>query len=341
MLVAMDMSMNRRVLARDTAKGPRFECPACRADVILKKGTKIVHHFAHSPGSECAHAGETRQHLEMKEAVWTARRSIDVRCELELRVGNQIADVYLECREEWRPKCVAVECQHSNVTSDAIRAKLGAYRDDAVEVMYVVHAEAIPAYRKALGICALHERDIKVPAWMREVAIADPSTQRDALSVISDDGPPVYYTREFLQVWAEGRLWAVELKAIYRENYWNGRHRWGYLGTVRRARLLGELRLDGKLSVRYDQPVHFASLWDLAARDTTHESVLAAIQVAAQHPRVLRAEDRKLRRKGRSRCQVHFPPPRRQSTTDDSPPPQISLGLEERAAAPAHVVLFD
>ena len=55
------------VLARDSGKDVTYLCPECRCEVTLKKGRKVVHHFAHKPPVTCYYAaGETVAHLKSK-----------------------------------------------------------------------------------------------------------------------------------------------------------------------------------------------------------------------------------------------------------------------------------
>jgi hypothetical protein len=43
-----------------------YACPLCSASVILKPGRVKVAHFAHTPGADCAAAGESIRHLAAK-----------------------------------------------------------------------------------------------------------------------------------------------------------------------------------------------------------------------------------------------------------------------------------
>ena len=53
-LSALKLNLSEELLAWGVSKvdGP-FACPECRSAVIEKKGDRIVHHFAHAPGSSC------------------------------------------------------------------------------------------------------------------------------------------------------------------------------------------------------------------------------------------------------------------------------------------------
>ena len=42
-------------------------CPACGEPLVAKKGTKVMHHFAHHSGSTCEYGYETSLHLMAKD----------------------------------------------------------------------------------------------------------------------------------------------------------------------------------------------------------------------------------------------------------------------------------
>lgn len=93
MLVALLNSA--RVLAGLAQKGPSYSCPGCGQAVTLKKGTKVVHHFAHKPPVTCSWAqGETAAHMAGKLLFLNHFRSVAAPSDVEFPIGNQRADVY-------------------------------------------------------------------------------------------------------------------------------------------------------------------------------------------------------------------------------------------------------
>ena len=45
-----------------------FYCPACRQEVLIKKGSVNIHHFAHCRDALCEYgAGETEEHRKIKK----------------------------------------------------------------------------------------------------------------------------------------------------------------------------------------------------------------------------------------------------------------------------------
>ncbi len=62
------------VIAWDSNRdqGP-FSCPECKRGVTLKKGQFIIHHFAHTPGSNCSYGtGESYEHWRAKYEIYHA-----------------------------------------------------------------------------------------------------------------------------------------------------------------------------------------------------------------------------------------------------------------------------
>lgn len=49
-------------------------CPACGEELIAKKGTKRMHHFAHAPGTSCEYGCESSLHLAAKDILSKAKR---------------------------------------------------------------------------------------------------------------------------------------------------------------------------------------------------------------------------------------------------------------------------
>ncbi len=87
-----------RILARETSKaaGP-FRCPGCGAEVIVKKGSLVVHHFAHLADSTCAYSeSESEEHLACKMAIYDALVANPkvVRAEVEFPIEGCRPDVY-------------------------------------------------------------------------------------------------------------------------------------------------------------------------------------------------------------------------------------------------------
>lgn len=51
-------------------------CPACGAALVARKGTKIMHHFAHYAGENCEYGYETSLHMAAKEVLSRSKRIV-------------------------------------------------------------------------------------------------------------------------------------------------------------------------------------------------------------------------------------------------------------------------
>ena len=137
MLVAL--LEDQRVDALSASKGPSYFCPNCRAQVILKQGRIIIHHFAHKPPTQCSWAsGETREHLLAKTVIRDAFRERGYQADYEVEVlsggGDRRADVLLT---NGNGKRVAIEIQHTPILYDAMERRTSGYAAARVPVIWL------------------------------------------------------------------------------------------------------------------------------------------------------------------------------------------------------------
>ena len=142
MLAANQKSDHTKVLARDASRADApFACPGCQEDVVLKKGTLRVHHFAHQPSSHCALAvGETPEHHRAKLAIYDSLRGAGnvIDCDVEKPLCGSIADVY--ARISGTP--VAIEIQRSNLSEAEVRRRTLNYHSQGIAVVWVALARS-------------------------------------------------------------------------------------------------------------------------------------------------------------------------------------------------------
>ena len=142
MLAAIRKSDQAKVLARDSSRDDTpFTCPACQADVILKKGHRRVHHFAHQPTSTCViGSGETAEHHRAKLAIYDSLRSaVNVtECEVEKPLRGSIADVYARISGTQ----VAIEIQRSNLSDAEVYRRTLSYHSQGIAVVWVALARS-------------------------------------------------------------------------------------------------------------------------------------------------------------------------------------------------------
>lgn len=133
MLVALLNST--RVLAGLAQKGPSYACPGCGQAVTLKKGTKVVHHFAHKPPVTCSWAqGETAAHMAGKLLFLNHFRSLAAPSDVEFPIGNQRADVYASNKAGHG---FVFEIQHQPISELEIARRTQAYFGNNVAVTWV------------------------------------------------------------------------------------------------------------------------------------------------------------------------------------------------------------
>lgn len=152
------------VMARDARKGLAYNCPGCGADLTLRQGAVVVHHFAHKASEErCGYAaGETLAHMKGKQLLHDAftRRGlrVEVECRLETPLGERIADVLVHDGKHR----IAFEIQHSEISVEDLARRTQAYMSARVRVIWVPLLD--PARAEAL------RRD---PAPYKKIADAD------------------------------------------------------------------------------------------------------------------------------------------------------------------------
>lgn len=117
MLVAKD-TYGVRWKGRDAERGLEYFCPGCDEVVTLKKGSRVIHHFAHKPGADCDFAtGETVRHMVMKQVV---ADNLAAHAEIEVPVlGRRRADVLVDVDGQR----VVVECQHSALSEEEVEQR--------------------------------------------------------------------------------------------------------------------------------------------------------------------------------------------------------------------------
>jgi competence CoiA-like predicted nuclease len=126
------------VLAEEVelSDGPIY-CSACREQLILKKGRKVVAHFAHWPDAECDYSneGESEEHrlakLEIYRALLQAPGVTDVRLDRYLRVVRPDVSFVLN------GELVAIEIQLSLLSPEKIEGRTTVYARRNLAVLWM------------------------------------------------------------------------------------------------------------------------------------------------------------------------------------------------------------
>jgi competence protein CoiA len=133
-----------RIDAVIAQRGPEYRCPKCKGIVVLKKGRKVIDHFAHKPPTECSWAtGETRAHLEAKLLVASALTGRGLKAEVEFVVntlpGDRRADVMA-----WSPKGlqIAFELQHTPIDLNEIERRASSYARAGIAQIWIPFLKA-------------------------------------------------------------------------------------------------------------------------------------------------------------------------------------------------------
>ena len=132
------LSNGTLVSVEDVPAGLKCDCfcPACGEQLVAKKGQKMIHHFAHRAGTNCAFGYQTSLHLLAKEILAHARRMVVP--ELYLRPDKPwLRDHLISPAREIFIDDVAVEQNYGSIIPD-----VAVYADGKkffVEI-YVTHA---------------------------------------------------------------------------------------------------------------------------------------------------------------------------------------------------------
>ena len=125
------LSEEDKIKIRET----RITCPACKEEVILVDGIKVITHFRHKPNSNCQNSGETQEHIKMKVACYNIlkKQSNVKELELEYKVVNQIADVIFRIGE----KICIIECQCTPISKEEIDSRTKGWEEKGCFVVWI------------------------------------------------------------------------------------------------------------------------------------------------------------------------------------------------------------
>lgn len=133
-----------RVYAHAAAKGHVYLCPGCRAELVLRKGDIVIHHFAHKPPVACEFgSGKSADHLEAKLAIYQAFKPRAHRAEmewpLELLTGDRRADVFVW---DMQGAKIAFEIQHTDISADLMERRTASYMQAGISVIWLPFLKA-------------------------------------------------------------------------------------------------------------------------------------------------------------------------------------------------------
>jgi competence protein CoiA len=200
MLCAVLESDNDRVTAFSALKDQApFLCPECKEKVILRKGIKRIHHFAHKPPVTCQYGtGETEAHRLCKISIYehlvkkpNVRNPALERYMKTVRpdVSARISDVP-----------VAIEVQISNLPIDTVVHRTQEYTRRGIYILWL--AQWDPSLDSGQYSPSLWER------WLHAAYLGRIYYWKEGLSVIP------YHMAPFLS-YVEEREWRSESSGGY------------------------------------------------------------------------------------------------------------------------------
>lgn len=139
MLVALRSDRTTRVVAWEANKGNYHYCPDCNEELILKQGEKVINHFAHFSGSDCALSskGEGERHEQMKiqmgQMFEKLGENVTIDYEVRFPTIQRRADVVVKTPD----LKFVIECQVSPILVPEWRERTSAYNQVGYPVLWV------------------------------------------------------------------------------------------------------------------------------------------------------------------------------------------------------------
>lgn len=132
MLIALDKDGKRLNLLESLPEPGKFYCPACKGEVILKKGRIVRPHFAHRSLAACDSwsENESEQHLALKERLYDWF-SEEVELEKYLPELKQTPDLLVKGH-------LAIEIQCSSLPIDRLRERTQTYQEQGYAVLWLL-----------------------------------------------------------------------------------------------------------------------------------------------------------------------------------------------------------
>ena len=151
MQIAMDED-GKRILAYNTKVGDNFLCPICGGDVILRRGSINIEHFAHRPNECCAdnwHYDMSEWHYSMQERFPEEQREVIVNYmgqthRADILHGKQI-----------------IEFQHSPISIEELEERNNFYNAAGYSVAWVFDVQS-QYDSKAITIMSLDKETLYV-----------------------------------------------------------------------------------------------------------------------------------------------------------------------------------
>ncbi|MEB6611934.1 competence protein CoiA [Staphylococcus pasteuri] len=125
---------NEHILAKNAIKNVDYYCPHCHSKLILKKGIKVMPHFAHESQSQrwCAKGeSELHYHAKYQLATMLKRLGYTVRIEPFYKLINQLPDIVVNDK-------IALELQFSMISLSKIRLRSDGLNSIGLHPIWIV-----------------------------------------------------------------------------------------------------------------------------------------------------------------------------------------------------------
>ena len=185
MLTALIESTEEKVIAPYTSKDLKpFICQVCRERVILKKGSLVVHHFAHEAKTNChASAGMSIKHLSTQLEIFEhlQKDSRVDKLELERVLDGCRPDISFRVDHK---HYVAVEVQISNLSVDDLFRRTEQYGRKGIAVIWILPMRD--------GLSFPEVRVTAMEKWLTELAFGHAFYYQSAARVVPVQFKQVY-----------------------------------------------------------------------------------------------------------------------------------------------------
>ena len=175
MLRAKRLADGALVEAASVERGPKYVCPVCADELVIKKGRIVVHHFAHRPPVTCeAGKGETPRTFPQSEcsSMYSARGAStqSPRCPCSHVKATAVQMSSLRIRTG--SKDLRSRSEHTPIEQDAILRRTNTYLVADVSVIWVAMLD--PARCKGAryisGTDIVHVERYAAKSWERWAA---------------------------------------------------------------------------------------------------------------------------------------------------------------------------
>ena len=136
MFVATNQHGDVRAEAVQEQDGP-FYCPGCKEQVILKRGSIKVPHFAHHPGSECVYEespAESYEHGSAKQEIYQSLLLVPGVTDVSLE--TPLHEVRPDIRFVLNGQTVAIEMQLSPLSREKVEERTLAYTRHNIALLW-------------------------------------------------------------------------------------------------------------------------------------------------------------------------------------------------------------